>query len=229
MKPVLSIITGTRNRLPELRLLIRSVNLYTDVPYEMIIADASDAPIDESGFPEAVVVIPERPRLGYALGLNIACGAAQGDWTLILNDDCEVTPGYASAAVNFMRKNPQIGLGALPYSNKGGPFMVNTHEGMVYGNFSILPTALGNQIGWHDTDLVMYGADNALSYKVLLAGYGIAEIPNARVLHHETQDAHRVEYNRDRQTPVAIIESKYLPRLAEMRRVYEQARMQLVA
>lgn len=39
-----------------------------------------------------------------------------------LNDDAEVQPRYAREAITFMEAHPQIGLGALYYSENGCPY-----------------------------------------------------------------------------------------------------------
>lgn len=222
---MLSIVTGTRNRPDSLRLLLSSIERCTPMPYEVIVADASDTPVESPSL--HVRVIPERPRLGFSRGMNVACREARGAWTIILNDDCEVLSGYAEEAVSFMKTNSQIGIGALPYSNKGGPFGVNANafDKLVYPNFPIISTEIGNRIGWHDEDITMYGADNSLGFRVLLAGLGIAEIPKARILHHEVHDAMRVENLRGQQEDAAKLRAKYEPLLPEMREVYERCRL----
>lgn len=226
-RPVLSIVTGTRNRPTDLLRLLNSVDKHTNIPWEMVVSDASDRPIDSMGFPRNVRMLQERPRLGHARGFNRAFGEARGEWVIYLNDDCEVLKGYAQAAINFMKANPLIGLGALPYSNKGGPFLTNSNsfDGMIYANFGIIRRTIGDSIGWFDSDVVeMYGADNTLGYRVLLAGHGIAEIPNARILHHESPNSERGDLV-FRQQQGDALKKKYLPRLAEMRAVYERCKL----
>lgn len=225
MIPVLSVVTSTRNRPERFRKLVRSIVEHTSVTYEIVVSDASDVPV--SCDLADIRILPERPRLGFSKGMNVACRAAKGKWTLILNDDCEVLPGYAEAAVSFMEHHPQIGIGALPYSNKGGPFRTNSNsfDGMLYANFPILSTELGNRVGWHDEAIRMYGADNSLGFRVLLAGFGIAEIPGARILHHEHEDLHRQENLRGQMEDAERLRAKYEPLLAQMREVYERCRL----
>lgn len=205
-----------------------SIEAYTNVNWELVCSDASDSTLDNeevaAGQPR-IRLIPERPRMGCTKGYNRAFQAARGTYCLWLNDDCEVTPGYAEAAISFMEANPRIGLGALPYSNRGGPFGVNEYEGMVYANFGILRRSLGDQVGWFDDLLTMYGNDNSLAFRVLLAGYGIAEIAGARIIHHEHDDQHRRDNQNGRHEEAEKLRAKYLPYLTEMRAVYEAARL----
>ena len=219
---ILSIVTGTLNRPHDFGRLMRSILAHTSVNYEVIVADASDDPLYTDDLPDNVIVIPERPRLGHTRGYNAAFRQARGTWVIWLNDDVEVLPGYADAAIRFMETHSGIGLGALYYREGFRDFLVHSYFGMLYANFGILNREFGNQIRWFDEDLPMYGTDNALAFKVLLAGKGIAAIPHARIIHYATQDIHRMEHNewmqrvRDAETLMA----KYGPRMKEMRAVY---------
>lgn len=232
--PVLSLITGTRNRPHDFRRLVDSIEAHTNVDWELVVSDASDSPLEneevatEATWPR-IRVIPERPRLGYSKGFNQAFRAARGAWVIFLNDDAEVCSGYAETSIRFMESHPEIGLGALYYSDPNHVgFKVNTCSfGMLYANFGIIRRTLGNKIGWFDERIVMYGGDNTLAYRVLLAGKGIAAIPDARIIHNSPNDAERHENNSGsfRQEQSELMKSIYRPHLEEMRAVYEQCRL----
>ncbi|HTK88439.1 MAG TPA: glycosyltransferase [Nitrospiraceae bacterium] len=203
----LSLVTGTRNRPTDFKRLLDSIDSYTPVSWELVVGDASDEPL-ECGHPN-VRILPERPRLGCVKGYNRAFKACLGEWVLYLNDDAEVCRDYATAAIAFMEAHPQIGLGALHYSHLGDPFHVNSAWGAIYANFGIIRRTLGNYVSWFDEDLEMYGNDNSLTFRVLLAGYGVADIPSARLLHHCTDDVHREENQRSRRRDNEILRKKY--------------------
>ena len=149
--PKLSLVTGLRNR-PEscVRLVDSVIRNTPPISWEMIIADASDVPItDVYKFPENIIVLPERPRLGYSAGYNRALSKATGEWVIILNDDAETLPSYASHAIRFMESNPRFGIGALRYADDmtRETFHVNTcGYGMLYSNFPVIRRALGEAI-----------------------------------------------------------------------------------
>ena len=63
-QPILSLITGTRNREDDFRRLLDSVQRNTEVEWEMVVADARDEPIRTENLTLNVRVIPERPRRG---------------------------------------------------------------------------------------------------------------------------------------------------------------------
>ncbi len=190
MIPKLSIVTGTMNRQESFLRLLNSIVEHTSVSWELVVSDASDEPYNLQ-LPENVKVLPERPRLGCVQGYNRAFRAATGEWVIWLNDDCEVLPDYAGAAIRFMEANRQIGLGAIHYSEDGGPFHINSAWGCIYANFGIFQRSLGSGLGYFDEDLQMYGCDNSLTLRVLLAGYGVAGIADSRVIHHSVKDDHR--------------------------------------
>lgn len=232
MNPVLSIVTGTRNRPDDLRRLIDSIEMHTPMSWELLVADASDVSIEEQPIAteeawKHIKVLPERPRLGYAQGYNRILKRAKGQWVMFTNDDAGFEYGYAEAAIRFMEANPQIGLGAIPYVEPTGRrflYEVNSYLGMIYANFGIIERAIGNKIGWFDEEFPMYGSDNTLAFRVLLSGRGIAEIPGARVFHYATDDSHRRENNNEaeRLKDAENLINKYGPRLPEMREVYER-------
>lgn len=208
--PVLSLVTGTRNRQESFTRLLDSIIRNTSVSWELIVSDASDETY-QLDYPGNVVVIAERPRLGCVRGYNAAFERARGVWVLWLNDDAEVLPNYANVAIDFMESHPRIGLGALMYSENGGPFRVNSAWGAIYANFGILRRELGERVGWFDEDLEMYGCDNSISIRVLMAGHGVAGIEDAKVIHHSEQDHLRVENQRSRIRDTHILQHKYLP------------------
>lgn len=235
MTPTLSLITGTRNRPADFRRLVDSIERYTPMPYEIVVSDASDTPIEnepvatDDTWPK-IRIIPERPRVNCTYGYNRAFREACGAWVLWVNDDVEVLPFYAENAIRFMEAHPEIGLGALYYADAGTreSFHVNTCGfGMLYANFGILRREMGNQVGWFDDTLTMYGNDNSLTYRVLMAGKGVSGIPDARLFHHSTRDAHRTENNDDeyRQAQADLLRAKYGPHAGQMREVYERARL----
>ncbi len=209
--PVLSLVTGLVNRPDSFRRLLNSIQANTSVSFELVVSDASDEPFDVAGLPPNIRIIPEQPRVSGVFGYNRAFAESEGDWVIYLNDDAEVMPGYAEAAIAFMEAHPQIGLGCLHYSENGGPFRVNSSWGVMYGNFGIISRELGNQIGWMDSDLTLYGNDNSLTFRVLLAGKGVTDIPEARILHHSVNDQQRRDNQKFRQRDNDVLTRKYMP------------------
>jgi GT2 family glycosyltransferase len=219
--PILSLVTGTLNRRDAFNRLVRSIISRTDMPWELVVSDASDEPYPDE-YPDNVKIIPERPRLGCVKGYNKAFSMCSGKWVLYLNDDAEVMPGYARAAVDYMEANPEIGLGALYYAEVTLPFAVQEYKDMVYANFGILSKELGNKIGWMDTITKMYGNDNSIAFRVLMEGKGIGTIEKARIWHHSVNDKLRQENQEGRFEDASKLMEKYGPFLGTMLRTYRE-------
>lgn len=209
MTPKLSLVTGKVGRDESFARLVDSVIRHTVADWEMVVSDASEVPYQTTD--SRIRVIHEKPRKGHTRGYNDAFRASRGEFVLWLNDDAEVCEGYDTAAIGFMEAYPQIGLGCLHYSEDGGPFHFNSAWSVPYANFGILRREVGNEIGWFDEDLTMYGADNSLALKILLSKRGVADIPAARVIHHSVKDQIRVENQQKRQADNQRLQDKYMP------------------
>lgn len=216
MTPQLSLITGTVNRPDGFWRLLESVIERTCVPWEMIVGDGSDKPGSYTrDLPSNVLVIEEHPRKGHVKGYNAAFRKASGEWIIWLNDDAEVCDGYDINAIQFMESHPKIGLGALHYSENGGPFHVNSAWQATYANFGIFRKALGEKVGFFDEELMMYGGDNSLAIRILIAGYGVADIPTAKILHHSENDPIRRDNQKYKLSDNRILTKKYMPLWSE--------------
>ena len=207
----LSLVTGTIDRRDSFYRLLDSVVRCTDVPWEMVVADASSECYAANCHPQARV-FEERPRLGYVRAYNRCFAECLGEWVLFLNDDAEVTPGYAGSAIRFMQRHTGIGLGALHYCDgPGSEFRVNSAWGTIYANFGIMRRSVGAAVGWFDPDLEMYGSDNSLALRMLMKGYGVADIPEARIIHHSVQDDTRKANQKTRAKDNQTLTRKYMP------------------
>jgi GT2 family glycosyltransferase len=209
MNPKLSLVTGKVERDAPFQRLVDSVIRETSLPWEMVVADASEVPYKPQD--PRIRVIHEKPRKTHSQGYNAAFRQCTGDYILWLNDDAEVCPNYDTEAVSFMDAHPKIGLGALHYSESGGEFHVNEAWQTIYANFGIFPRSLGETVGYFDPEIHMYGADNSLALKILLQNRGIADIPKARIIHHSEKDAIRANNQARRHADNKVLSDKYMP------------------
>jgi GT2 family glycosyltransferase len=184
----LSIVTGTVERPQALRRFVGSVfeHATPGIDWELIIADASRNPTFVKH--PNVKTIHENPRAGHAAGYNRAFREAQGEYVVWMNDDAIVCKDWDARAISFMERNPWCGLGAIYYSEGGCCFHINSYQGMPYANFGILERSFGEQIGWFDEFCRMYGADNSVAFKTLLAGKGIGACWGSKVEHWPIMD-----------------------------------------
>src|SRR5690349_8922201 len=132
MTPTLSLVTGKVGRDDSFERLLSSILKHTTVDWELVVSDASVYPF--ISIQPNIRIIPESPRLNHTKGYNAAFRECRGRYVMWLNDDAEVCPNYDTEAIAFMESHPEIGLGALLYSENGGPFHWNQAWGAGYAN-----------------------------------------------------------------------------------------------
>lgn len=205
----LSLVTGKVERDRSFQRLIDSIFRHTVTDFELVVADASEVPYASAD--PRVRVIHEQPRRGHSAGYNAAFRLARGRYILWLNDDAEVCPDYDVEALTFMQSHPNIGLGALHYSENGGPFHVNEAWSCMYANFGIFSRAVGAEVGFFDEAIGMYGADNSFAIRILLSNRGVADIPKARIIHHSEKDQIRADNQVNRMRDNKMLQQLYMP------------------
>ncbi len=111
MNPTLSIVIPSHNRADLLRLCLTSVERFTPVGTQVIVVDdgSTDAVISRTAesFSFVTVLRQEKSR-GFCAAANRGIAAATGDVVEMLNDDTEVTPNWAKAALRRFA-NPALG------------------------------------------------------------------------------------------------------------------------
>jgi len=94
-----------------------------DHPCEIICVD--NASPDESAaivaaeFPD-VVLVHQPVNLGFAGGVNAGMAAAQGDFFVLLNQDCIVQPGWLSSLMQVFERIPTCGIAGCTILNPDG-------------------------------------------------------------------------------------------------------------
>jgi len=214
--PLLSIVVGTLDRPDQIKACIQSVIAHTDIPYELIITDAGRRPIALEPHPDEIKLIREWPREGHAKGYNKAFRSAKGKYVCWLNDDARCTPGWARTAAAFMEDNAWCGLGAFYYSEHGCCYHVNFYKDLIYANFGMISRAFGDEIEWFDECVRMYGADNSLTFKTILAGRGVCGIPGAKLQHLPVMDQQRMENVAGQKADERNLLVKYGPYIQKM-------------
>jgi len=209
IRQLLSLVTGKVERDDEFQRLVDSIVRHTTVPWELVVADASEVPYQSSL--SNIRVLHESPRLTHSKGYNRAFRQCTGKYVLWLNDDAEVCQDYDTESIAFMDAHPKIGLGALHYSEDGGPFHVNSAWGCTYANFGIFPKVVGERVHYFDESVDMYGADNSIALRILLSDYGVADIPRAHIIHHSTKDKIRADNQASRSRDNKALHEAYMP------------------
>lgn len=227
-KPKLSIVLGTLDRPQSFNRLYETVEQYTTVPWEMIVMDAGQQPVVKELYPKAIV-LEEKPRLGHVKGYNVGFRETQGEWVCWLNDDAEVTPGWAANAIDLMEANENVGLGAFAFCNHNSPFHVERYQGMPYANFGILSKKFGDRIGWFDEECCgFYGGDNSLAFRTYLAGMTVLPLLDCRIIHKPYNDSYRKDNEARQPQDASNLMKKYGPYLDAMKRTYHMLEHTLI-
>jgi GT2 family glycosyltransferase len=120
-----SIVIVNRNRVELLKNCLESIEKYTqDVRYELIVVDSisTDASRDFllSSWAHKATLIFEKDNFSYAESSNRAFKWCSGKYIYLLNNDCEVTPGWLRCAIDFADTNYKIGhVASLVLNNDG--------------------------------------------------------------------------------------------------------------
>jgi GT2 family glycosyltransferase len=196
----LSIVVGTTRR-DGFGLFLKSLK-HVGFPFQLVIADASEE--EHAVWSPEVFKINnlvsysywrEWPPQGFIKGYNAAIKyGATGDFVVWLNDDCELEPGWGEAVFKHMAEHSDV-IGAMFFSDIGTKYRVCSYCGMLYANFGIIKRDLGNQLGWFDERLFMYGGDTAISVLALSYGISTIPIPGCHIRHARQESGHAVERN----------------------------------
>lgn len=203
VKPVISLVSGTYNRLASLQRMMSSAReaLPYGVPYEFVICDggSTDGTIEWLRNQTDTVLIEDGKLTGAISAFTRAAEAASGEYTALLNDDIVILPYAFVIALRHLETHPQCGAVAFadnrPYPGKHEdgtgygvqPTRVQGGEPKIYAQVGMFRTWLGNVLGWWGAnDPIMrgghtYGGDNYLSARILEAGYTIDAVLGAKV------------------------------------------------
>ncbi len=195
--PLVSVCILSYNRRSD---LAQTLTRLQDDPYrrlELLVADNAS----EDGTPEMVARdFPEvrlftHPQNIGIDALNTAFGAAQGEITLVLDDDAWPEPGAIGAAVLRFGEKPPLGLVAadilepksqqrwdmayLPLHPGHGPQPWHCFVGCGF----FIRTALLRATGGYPEGFFLYANEAPLAAEVFLRGYDIEFLPDVRVFH----------------------------------------------
>jgi len=195
---LVSLVTGTFNRLDHLRAMIESAREALPVgDYEIIVVDggSTDGTLDYCRAQDDVVLIEHGALRGAIRAFTDGGNAAKGTYTLLANDDIvfpkreaifrairHLEQTQTCGAVAFGDNRPQRGytgrgykVNLMPVVDRGRP----SHR--PYAQVGLFRTALAKRLGWWGADdpcmsaaaAGTYGGDNWLSARIWEAGYTV--------------------------------------------------------
>lgn len=211
MPPLISIISGTYNRIDYLRRMVQSVrdNLPKGISYEIILVDggSTDGTIEWCKSQPDIRLIEHGALLGAIRAFTEGAQAAAGKYVLLANDDVEIIQNSIVSAIVHLEDNPTCGAVAFTdnrpstYKTKGEygcQYMPAIRNGQVvdviYAQVGLYRRWLGDLCGWWGygvLDSRTYGGDNYLSSRILEHGYTVDCLPDCKVIDHVPQDTLR--------------------------------------
>lgn len=206
---ILSVITGTYNRLPHLQKMMESArkslppNFVAGREYEFVVADggSTDGTLEWLREQPGVTLIEQGELLGAIKAFNAAGAAAQGDYVCPANDDIEFVDKTLAKGLAYMMDNPGVGAGCFLQDRNMREWHVEempilhadgSQTSTPYMQVGLTPRWLWDHCGgWGDWGGHTYGGDNYLSGKVLEAGYKIVPIEGCRIHDRTVNDGLR--------------------------------------
>lgn len=152
---MVSIITINYNGYKETCELVRSLQLYEDFPFEIIIVDNAspngDGPLLKESFPNITVICSDK-NLGFSGGNNLGYQYAQGEHILYMNNDMTITKPFLKTLVNRLQSGNHIGLVSPKIKYEHHPDIIQ-----YAGYTSMNPIRISNNlIGVNQKDLGQY-------------------------------------------------------------------------
>lgn len=212
MQPLISLVSGTYNRLPMLQDMVQSFrdNLLPGISYEIVIVDAgsTDGTIEWCKAQPDIVLIEEGDRYGAIEAFTKGGKAAQGKYVLFANDDVTFFPNSVIPAIVYLENNLSCGAVAFADNRPMGDgrgrdvyktnavrgVMDNKHVSLIYAQVGLFRNWLGQKLQWwfgeHEEmkGAYTYGGDNSLSAQIWRYGYSVDELPECRVEDHIAND-----------------------------------------
>ncbi len=186
-----------------------------------------------------IKIIKNKENLGFAAGNNQGIAAARGNYTLLMNNDIVVTPGWLTHLIACAEQDPKIGIVGPKSNYVSGPQLVkdvtyniknldglndfasefsNKHSGKttsfwrVVGFCMLIKRAVIDKIGGLDT---RYGLgnfeDDDFSLRAILAGYE-SRIAEGCFVHHfgnRTFLAAQIDYKKSLHKNWGIFKKKW--------------------
>jgi glycosyltransferase involved in cell wall biosynthesis len=193
---IVSVVTGTYNRLPYVKRMVMSVraSIGNGLDYEIVLVDggSNDGTISWAEAQPDIHFIQQGKLLGAVKAFNEGAFAATGKYVILANDDIEFEGLSITNAISFMQDHLDVGVGCF-YQDRGGhdpyvdtmPAIVDGKQGRAYyGQVCIVQKWLGDKVGWWGDYLRTYGGDNELSANILELGYKVEPVSCSSI--HDT-------------------------------------------
>lgn len=204
-KPIVSVVTGTYNRLEFLQATIDTVRQeLKSVPHETIVVDggSDDGTIEWLTKQKDIIAIVqhnrgewqgkpiERQSWGYFM--NLGFRAASAKYICMLSDDCLVVPGAIKNGIQCLDEHLAAGekIGALAFYWRNWPeqkkyWVGLTYENTMHVNHGMYVRAAMQAIDFIDADdYFFYHADSDICMRLAQADYKTIDSPASFIEHY---------------------------------------------
>lgn len=212
LKPIVTVVSGTYNRLQLLQAMIVSArqakgNLHFDLNFSIVDGGSTDGSIEWLKKQNDVILTEHRELLGGVKAFNDGAYAANGTYVILANDDIEFLPNSISLAVHYMQSHSDCGIGCFYQDRNGKDWHIEEMRVIknngnryyqasgFYGQVCIIPKDLGDMVNWWGDYLHTYGGDNEISCNIYELGFKISPVPEAKIHDKEAADELRVINN----------------------------------
>lgn len=199
---ILSIVTGTYNRLDYLQRMVNSARacIPRGMDYEFVVVDggSTDRTQEYCHEQDDIRLIEHGALHGAIAAFCDGATAAQGEYVLLANDDIEFVAGSIVPAIVHLEQRPTCGAVAFaddrPVQGYPDGFKVQTmqvnHNGikaLPYAQVGLFRRWLGDAAGWWGADDAQfkghtYGGDNYLSARIYEMGFTVDTVPACKVV-----------------------------------------------
>lgn len=200
MIPIISLVSGTYNRLALLTAMVQSFrdNLLPGMAYEIVLVDggSTDGTIEWAKAQTDIKLIEDGALLGAISAFTRGAHAASGKYVLLSNDDVQFKPGSVLPAIVHLENVTTCGAVAFKDNRRVNSTYDTTvyktlqmegnlngrRYGIIYAQVGLFRSWLGKRCNWwqgeHDEMLgaAVYAGDNSLSAQIWHYGYTVDEV-----------------------------------------------------
>lgn len=205
LKPAVSVVIGTYNRIDFLKPTIETVRLeLKGTPHEIIVVDggSSDGTINWLTEQKDIISIIHHNRgewrgkkinrKSWGYFMNLGFRAASAKYICMLSDDCLVIPGAIKNGLELFEKNLKANkkIGAIAFYWRNWPEQKRYWVGVGWGNRLFVNHGLYLKKALQDIDYIdevtyfFYHADGDLCLRLAEAGYKCIDSPDSFIEHY---------------------------------------------